>query len=80
MIDVYKANYHDYSKKQLLRIIDELQNKIYKLEKALDKACEMLSSNVTTKVHEYDEYGEFDYEIPDKTKNEWKEEMLQDGE
>lgn len=50
----------------------------YELEKALDKACEMLSSNVTTKVHEYDEYGEFNYEIPDKTKNEWKEELLQD--
>lgn len=44
-IDVHKANYDNYSKKQLLRIIGELQDKTYRLEKALDKACNELYIN-----------------------------------
>ena len=63
-IDVHKANYHDYSKKQLLRIIGELQDKTYGLEKALDKACNELENYASS------------YESPwcgrPFTKNQWK--------
>lgn len=68
-IDVHKANHHVYSKKQLLRIIGELQDKTYRLEKALDKACD-----------ELEKWDIRNFDNPDIsiTKEEWKEELLQD--
>lgn len=71
-IDVHKANYHDYSKKQLLRIVGELQDKTYRLEKALDKACNELENYASS------------YESPwcgrPFTKDQWKEWCMKDGE
>ncbi len=49
---------------------------IKKLEKALDKACELLEKNVTKKQFCVDRYGEFTLDVPIRTKKEWKEYLL----
>lgn len=65
-IDVHKANYHNYSKKQLLRIIGELQDKTYRLEKALDKACNELDFLNCRLLDHCNKYNRVDA-------NEWRE-------
>lgn len=75
-IDVHKANYHNYSKKQLLRINGELQDKTYRLEKALDKACDYLERVNIQDCNVFDEYDD----IPDIAysfdENQWKEQCM----
>lgn len=58
-------------------LIINLVSEIDKLEKALDKACELLEKNVTKKQFCVDRYGEFDIDIPIRTKKEWKEYLLE---
>ena len=77
-IDVHKANYHVYSKKQLLRIIGELQDKTYRLEKALDKACDELYRN-TLFIKDL-EAATIGLEKDSFNKKDWKEWCMKDVE
>ena len=60
--------YRDYFQQRTLEC--------YKLEKALDNACELLEEHVLEKRIFVGEYCEFDFLKPIRTKEEWKEYLL----
>ena len=80
------SNVNEIVWSQILKEVNELDQLINehfdssltqeKLEKALDKACELLEPNVTKREFHVDEYGGFDLDVPIRTKKEWKEYLL----
>ena len=72
LYDMRKYSKNDFSKKELMRIIEKLQNENKKLEKMIDKACELIIEAVSQDCTIFDEVIEEEY-IWRTEIDEWKE-------
>ena len=72
----YDLHFMEINFREAVDHMNEFLEKTIQLEKALDKGCKLLEKNVTKKQFCVDRYGEFDIDVPIRTKKEWKEFLL----